>query len=175
MTNTFTASNGYALRLFEDGWLNMDNAEGDCIDNVPPNRLTALREYFTAERDAELGRERDAINSDLVVYPKGDDQVCVINESACTIWDFTRSYALDALDDPGRLGAASRYFEQHPEPREWKSAPAGELWEITNTLGDTRTVITHGDGSYTSQDGTTWYANEIASATRIWPEESDDE
>ena len=73
----------------------------------------ALREYFQAERDEELGRWRDTENPNIVVYAlsmmDGEDRcIRLLNELSGATWLDWGRVALP--------GPASRYFEAHPEP-----------------------------------------------------------
>ena len=73
----------------------------------------ALREYFQAERDEELGRWRDTENPNIVVYAlsmmDGEDRcIRLLNELSGATWLDWGRVALP--------GPASRYFEAPPEP-----------------------------------------------------------
>ena len=74
----------------------------------------ALRAFFQAERDIELGRWRDTENPDMVAYrmPEEDDEdgrcVRVLDENTGdNHWEWERI----ATSGPGL-----RYFATHPEP-----------------------------------------------------------
>ena len=74
----------------------------------------ALRAFFQAERDEELGRWRDTENMDIVVYPRPDqddhDGRCIIlfNELSGVAWFYWERVGLPA--------PARRYFDAHPQP-----------------------------------------------------------
>src|SRR5690625_4127026 len=73
-TETFTATNGLTFTFPEDGSIRWESGH-------PPRLVTAaLREYFTHERDTELGRWRDP-ETGLVVYQINDDPDAVFEVS----------------------------------------------------------------------------------------------
>lgn len=181
MTDIFTASNGIEIEISQDGYLlgKGDYGSGSTYATAGPEGIGALREYFTHERDAELGRWRDPENPDLVIYPNGDDAVCVFSESTGSCWDVLRSVA--TRERPAYstwVESAARYFAAHPEPKPWETASAGELWKVYLRPNDRigRRAIAHGDGTFTDQYTVAWNLDDLTHATRIWPtEESDDE
>ena len=66
MTTKFTASNGLEIEIGKKGATFVKGDDGTAW--VGPNAVEALREFFQHERDQELGRWRDPVNRDLVVY-----------------------------------------------------------------------------------------------------------
>ena len=91
--------------LFEDGVV---------IAAKLTETTNALRAFFQAERDIELGRWRDTENPDMVVYrtPEYDD-----DDGRCILLlDETTGgtdHEWEQIDLPG---PARRYFAAHPEP-----------------------------------------------------------
>src|SRR5690625_2476196 len=129
-TETFTATNGLTFTFPEDGSIRWEAGH-------PPRLVTeALREYFIAERDTELGRWRDEEKPNMVVYrvPENDDKdgraVRVIDEATgayFSLWERDVKHF-----ERGSVHAtAARYFAAHPEPRPWHSAQPGEVWLLT--------------------------------------------
>ena len=94
----------------------------------------ALRAFFQAERDAELGRWRDPENPDIVVYP-----IPAMNDQgdgygrAVWVLDEAEMVSGTVLDDRHSHSSASRYFDAHPlpEPKPWEDAKPGEVWALT--------------------------------------------
>ena len=74
----------------------------------------ALRAFFQAERDAELGRWRDTENPNVVVYP------CLNQDDGYgrVVWvlDEAEMVSGTVLDDRHSHSSASRYFAAHPQP-----------------------------------------------------------
>ena len=132
----------------------------------------ALRAFFQAERDIELGRWRDTENTDMVAYrtPEDDDEsgrcILLLDENTGDNhweWEHTAS-----------PGPASRYFDAHPEPkpRPWKEAKPGEVWEIgLLELGPSACLVTEGDFVEISKRFEVAIGSSlIESGRRIWPE-----
>ena len=77
----------------------------------------ALRAFFQAERDAELGRWRDPENPNIVVYP-----IPAMNDQgdgygrAVWVLDEAEMVSRTVLDDRHSHSSASRYFAAHPQP-----------------------------------------------------------
>ena len=132
----------------------------------------ALRAFFQAERDQELGRWRDTENTDMVAYrsPEDDDGYgrCILLLDETT---GDTSYEWERL---AYSGPARRYFAAHldPEPRRWEEAKPGEIWEIgLLELGPSACLVTKGDfveisGRFEVAIGSSL----IESGRRIWPE-----
>lgn len=119
MSETFTASNGWYI----DKAGNVCAPRGFRVITVAGSKHVA--KFFQELRDHELGRWRDPVNPDYVVYPVGDDVVDVLRESSVSPvtpgpgrqasvtredaegWDRDHSQSFYA--------AARRYFQAHPQ------------------------------------------------------------
>ena len=117
----------------------------------------ALRAFFQAERDEELGRWRDTENPNIVVYAlsmmDGEDRcIRLLNELSGATWLDWGRVALP--------GPASRYFEAHPLPEPEHE----EIWVITAN-GDTGPAL----ATTQTANGTILDATEITGRS-IWPE-----
>ena len=105
--------NEVQVSLDDVGRVQLRRAGGD--EGVYTLKTTeALRAFFQAERDTELGRWRDTENPDMVAYrtPEDDDGsgrcILLLDENTGDNhweWEHTAS-----------PGPARRYFEAHPEP-----------------------------------------------------------
>ena len=175
MTDIFTASNGIAVTIKHDGYLIATTDDGVCHATGGADLgVQALREYFTAERDAELDRWRDP-ETGLLVYQINDDPdtVFVFDETYADHGTWTREQVGPTTTGFG-APIAERYFAAHPEPTpEWYYVEAGTFWRIHVDTGDTtgRRAIAHGDGTFTDHYGIGWKANEITHATQLLPEQ----
>ena len=145
----------------------------------------ALRAFFQAERDEQLGRWRDHKNLDMVCYPVAYDldAVLVMYEGDMTRYYATRSTWKDVT--PYCVSeAAGRYFAAHPdeEPHKpWHDAKVGEYWLVTlegagpipTTVGnyDENLYFTVGDDDYYCPTND----HRIQNAVRLTPEGSSDE
>ncbi|HLS01623.1 MAG TPA: hypothetical protein VK054_06525 [Beutenbergiaceae bacterium] len=165
MTNeTFTASNGIEIEISQDRYLlgNGDYGSGPTYATAGPEGIDALREYFQAERDTELGRWRDPEAPDVVVYhlPSAKREatgrtVRVLDErlGAAAICN----EHLERSSDPTNAEpTAKRYFAAHPEPKPWHDAKPGEAWALTI-------------------DGTEHLAQTITGRIAIYPHDADPE
>lgn len=136
--NEFTASNGVTVSVDQGvqfgpdrGWWGFYGILGQEWD--------ALREFFRAERDEELGRWRWPENPDYVVYPS--DQfaagvagawVRVVHEGTSFVEEFARHAAAQATRADMLFPAAAKaYFDAHPERKPWHEAKEGEVWLLT--------------------------------------------
>ena len=145
----------------------------------------ALRAFFQAERDEELGRWRDPENPDWITYPADkEDAVWVFNEregGGSQYW--TRGIA--GFYDPAYTGysashyAAGRYFAAHPKPKPWDAAQPDEVWVLTIN-NDREEVFRCGEnGLYSLKTGNPLGSllsrshNKITAGRRIWPEGED--
>jgi|SRR5690625_1693292 len=185
MTTTFTASNGDTVETRHDGYLVVKDSHH--TEWVSPLTVDTLREYFTAERDEQLGRWRSKEHPNYVVYPvEGKTREVRVSNEATGV---TRSFC----DHPDYLEANSQirtlvareYFAAHPEPKPWHNAKPGEVWVLETELHpeprafkvssregyatSNFTQVYNGQPLYTFRDGP------ITAGRRIWPEESDDE
>src|SRR5690625_1710565 len=77
MTTTFTASNGITITSDEPYNIRWKSDYGSGALDYPINSGAddALAEWYQHRRDEKLGRWRDTVNQNLVVYPNGDDVV----------------------------------------------------------------------------------------------------
>ena len=180
MTTNFTASNGFQIFVGTGyiKWSSLTNFN-QSLEFAPTSVADeAFAEWYQHRRDTELGRWRDPENPDLVIYPNGDDAVCVFSESTGSCWDVLRSVA--TRERPAYstwVESAARYFAANPEPKPWHSAEAGTFWRIHLDADDGlgRLTIAHGDNTFTDQYGIGWKAHDIHRADRLYPEESRDE
>lgn len=137
-TPTFTASNGLDFELTADGHLLGEALS--CYGPVSPEGVKALAELFQHERDQELGRWRDPVNRDLVVYrsPELDDEfgrtVQVMDETSGEAITYSENRSPD-WENKRERKTADRYFAAHPEPKPWEEAEPGEIWELTEPDG----------------------------------------
>ncbi len=103
-----------------------------CVDRgiqrmeIVPEYVDALRAYFLAERDEQLGRWRDPVDPDWVVYRNrseddGDGRaVYIFNERRrcrASTWEHLTRTPGKGSDD-----VANRYFAAHPPKRELPTA-----------------------------------------------------
>ena len=106
--NSYTASNGVGLTITRDRTVRWR-------PGIPANLVSsALREYFQAERDEELGRWRDPEEPDYVAYPRPDlddgDGRCVL------VLDELSGATRTDWEQIALPGPADRYFTAHPLP-----------------------------------------------------------
>lgn len=134
MSEIFTASNGRKVRdsdHFETGV----RVSGVIWAELSNEQTQALREYFLAERDKELGRWRDPEAPNNVVIPDKErpNRVVVSREDKVSYEIWWRDQVEPGKPFQGMRGynSAKRYFEAHPEKKPWHDAEPGEWWEIT--------------------------------------------
>ena len=127
--------NKLQVGLDEVGRIHLSRA-GYCNDIYTLETTEALREYFQAERDEQLGRWRDPENPNVVVYSVPDQD----GGYGQVVWvlDEAEMVSRTVLDDREQLaspGPATRYFDAHPqpepEPKPWLDAKDGEVWVLT--------------------------------------------
>lgn len=181
MTTPFTASDGRAIEAAPNGELLIAEPSGHVSRGVKREHTQALREYFQHERDQELGRWRDPENPDMVVYrvPESDDMdgraVRVIDEATgayIPLWERDVTY----FERGSMYATAARYFAAHPETKPWHDAKPGEAWVITiNDLPQHAAIVDYAEGFVTQGNTYSPFSPRITHATRIWPEESDDD
>ena len=164
--NDYVADNGVVLTGTDDDSIRWH-------PGISQRRASeALREFFRAERDEQLGRWRDPQNPDIVCYPVACDldAVWVVYEGngsryyvTRTGWELTRpQYASET---------AGRYFQAHPEPKPWEEAKAGEVWILTRYGAEEPFFVTGGE--FTSTDlavATDLDDPRITDGRRIWSE-----
>ena len=168
--NLYTASNGVGLTITRDRTVRWR-------PGIPEDLVSsALREYFQAERDEELGRWRDPEEPDYVAYPRPDlddgDGRCVL------VLDELSGATRTDWEQIALPGPADRYFTAHPlpepEPKPWLEAEHEEIWVITAN-GDTGPALattSHRRGTnlaFQTANGTLLDATEITGRS-IWPE-----
>ncbi len=181
MSTKFTASNGVEIETSEIGGIFVKGDYG--YSQAGTEGVEALREYFQHERDRELGRWRDPVNRDLVVYrrPEEDDDdgraVAVLDDSTGVAFTYWEKYGLDGQGvtryEKGQE-AAGRYFAAHPETKPWEEAEQGEIWELTDSEGREQLWVwdeIDGWRSVHSDKVSHLVGREATAGRRIWPEE----
>ena len=137
----------------------------------------ALRAFFQAERDEQLGRWRDPENPDIVCYPVACDldAVWVMYEGDWTRYHASRSGWEDVL--PHYVSeTAGRYFAAHPEPKPWHAArpDCDEIWVLTIHGCEQPVYVTEfgGEPAFQVPGGETMSLSHgaITAGHRIWPE-----
>ena len=141
----------------------------------------ALRAFFQAERDEQLGRWRDPENPDWVVYPHDDVNTTVHDETTGAYLNWSREQAEDDEYSHGFGFATARaYFQAHPEPKPWVDAKPGEVWALTYAgIEETAWVA---DFTWEAPPRFRQFKNllnpiftndkHITAGRRIWPEEN---
>lgn len=181
----FTASNGISVMRNPDDGPDIDYQSWS-IGNarevlLAPHEIDALREFFQAEWDQELGRWRWPENPDYVVYR--DDRpggFRVMHEPTGDTWTYFWDAIKDAPEYAGAWDAARAYFAAHPEPKPWHDAKPGEVWACVQSdhPGEEHAYWVNDNGSFIDVfDGGGLYGDDrecIESARRIWPGVSDD-
>lgn len=167
----FTASNGVEVKRRRNEVMFSDDS------SILAPEEQALREFFQAERDEELGRWRWPENPDYVVYRFASRNVRVLRESIGKSLEYMDEGAWPS--NPSDYSAAARaYFEAHPESKPWDDAVAGEIWALTLDDGVEHDVFIHEDRITGGRDGVSaggaYFDIDdgagITSARRIWPE-----
>lgn len=138
MTTPFVASNGTVIARKGRASLAVERPGTDRLLNINADRTEALREFFRAEHDEELGRWRWPENPDYVVYPKSSSEtepspgVRVVHESSGRSKDVGRVVASACEAAVSVFGkAACAYFAANPERKPWHDAKSGEAWALT--------------------------------------------
>lgn len=133
----YTASNGITVKVATDRISgNVYLVGSSPLFGAPDNRVTeatasaegidALRGFFQAERDAELGRWRWPENPDYVVYPpiRDREKIAVVNEATGNQAQYSRNSPTFAgpiwtaggpISDWTRVARA--YFDAHPNDK----------------------------------------------------------
>lgn len=132
---TFTASNGVTIKLATGDNLFIEPmASSSSLGrlHVSGSRsIAALREFFRAERDEELGLWRDPERPGFTVKLSKDGKEAIVHYepgNGSTKW--TREEAATDYGMPCRV--ARKFFEEYVDPdRPWESAKAGDLWILT--------------------------------------------
>ena len=145
----------------------------------------ALRAFFQAERDIELGRWRDPEEPDWVVspYDRNANAAIVYNERT-RFTCFWQRRAAETSSENHSSGVAKRYFAAHPdgEPHKpWHDAKAGEYWLVTLEGADPipTTVGNYCENLYFVVGDDDYYCptndHRIQNAVRLTPDGSSDE
>ena len=167
----FEASNGITVELNQEGEaFEFRGASGMGPVWFSSGEIDALREFFRAERDEELGRWRWPENPANLVYPRGDRgtsgrrRVVVIDEAS----GFHSGLLVEGYTDNP---AARAYFDAQPESKPWHDAKTSEVWVLTID-GDESAWTVNNTGVFENPDSTLALDNRnITTARRIWPEE----
>ena len=97
----------------------------------------ALRTFFQAERDQDLGWWRDPEEPYWVVSPHNSNAnaAIVYNERTRVTYAWQRRAAETSSGTSSAARVAKRYFDAHPqpepEPKPWEDAKPGEVWALT--------------------------------------------
>ena len=181
MTETFVASNGLMFDGTPSGAIAITR-EDEGPRYLRPCEMTALREYFQAERDKELGRVRDVVDPDWVAYPDEDERhiVMVLSERAkhWATWSRwgTPIWPTSKLREQS-FNVAQRYFAANPLPEPepdvpWLDAAPGDVWVLTID-GSERLFRRSQHGLYSIEHGIPldkWVPeNSVTDGKRIWP------
>lgn len=168
----FTASNGIPVIKKEWGYCLTTGMDLGVMTGVSNSQFDALREYFQAERDRELGRWRSKKDPNFIVVPDNlKYEVTVIDEQSGMKQWVTRGGGDGA--ERSFVVIAEEYFAEHPEKKPWHDASPGEVWVITTeNVSDEVAVQRTDTGDWGYNDGRVFRDNElkIETARRIWPE-----
>lgn len=171
----FVASNGYGVVAGDGtGFRLFTPLRGEIGVGWIPEERKALREFFAAERDAELGRWRSKEHPEYVVHEHGDGRVRVMRELDGSSYSFDRESVhrfyphCDAEVDFQRI--AREFFAAHPEPKPWHDAKPGEVWVIEAADWGTKACIVDDDYFMWSGEGLPVKSEQITAGRRIWPE-----
>ncbi len=168
--NDYVADNGVVLTGTDDDSIRWH-------PGISQRRASeALREYFQAERDQELGRWRDPENPDCICYPvAGDpDDIWVVYEGSGLAYMRERNQAFYAGNKFSEV--ARRYFAAHPEPKPWHAArpDCDEIWVLTIHGCEQPVYVTEfgGEPAFQVPGGETMSLSHgaITAGHRIWPE-----
>jgi hypothetical protein len=150
----FTASNGIEIEFTANGYLlgrrneRQQGASGLVTHaTAGPEGIVALREFFQAERDAELGRWRTGAHPDIFARPFDSKRIEVYDEANGDQTSFARN-DVPSPDAPSGewppCVVARAYFAAHPVPRPWENAKPGEIWRLTTSVyGDHIAAVIH--------------------------------
>lgn len=147
---------------------------------LEPWAVDALREFFQAERDEELGRWRWPKNPDYVIYPDEDGDVVVLGERDGRYGILQTRATLDRYPSSFGAEAARAYFDAHPTRKPWEDAKPGEVWVIDEANRETtaaRACMVNDRVQFEPVNNITHRVDvddsSIINARRIWPEVSD--
>jgi hypothetical protein len=174
----FTASNGVEIEDL-DGHIEISCTGTDTdFHSLAVSETTAVREFFQARRDEELGRWRWPENPDYVVYPHVNVAVRVIDERSAVAETLYRvgDERQPLLATGGGMDAARAYFEAHPERKPWEGAKPGEIWVLTLEGDEVAYQCTSSSAGHVyfngADDTIELDSTMITAARRIWPEVS---
>ena len=168
----FVASNGNKIRHNETGLF----VEGSSIndgDRLFPSQVAALREFFQAERDTQLGRWRSKEHPNWVGYG-GSHGVTLIDER-----DGYCEYTTKPSDHGETSDlVATEFFAAHPEPKPWHEAKPGDIWALTDKDGATAQYLADQGRFFKfpllEPREPCWqpagFASDFTAGRRIWPE-----
>ena len=141
----FVASNGYHIERTKSGDL-LFFAHGDELGHLSHGKQSALREFFLAERDAELGRWRSKEQPSVVAWPEPEDadRVFLLDEDRPEWGLVSRPRPGRYADAVGIWAVAREFFAAHPEPKPWGSASNGDIWALTHKDGTTAQYLSDG-------------------------------
>lgn len=161
------------IEAFEDGALRLTGDEDfGAIETLTVKEVEALRAYFQAERDKELGWWR--ASPDYVVKPRADNgiesrSVTVLNERLAVnipVWE--------GDDSRSEYGIAARaYFAAHrePGPKPWLDAAPGEVWLLTFRGSAPAPHLVDSFPFFVDDEGNSYELDDrhITAGRRIWP------
>lgn len=133
----FTASNGVGV-FFKGLDAQVVVPREWYVASLSPKALSALSEFFSHQRDIELGRWRSKQHPTVVVYPDplDADNAFVLDEDNAEWGEVSRMARLaPTAGDSAFFAAAREFFAAHPEPKPWHNAQPGELWALTGAGG----------------------------------------
>lgn len=191
-SDKFVASNSAEIEISPAGSLSIDKVTLFPRD-FSIRTTKALREFFLAERDEELGRWRWPESPEYVVYPKqaseveSEPGVRVVNEASGRSKDISRDVVGFCPTVTTRAGeAAQAYFAAHPVSKPWHDAKPGEVWVFKGKNLDPHPFTVHPEtgnwinpAGYTLEDKYTTdrpygYSHDPDfEPRRIWPEVAD--
>jgi hypothetical protein len=135
--------------------------------------INALREFFQAERDEELGRWRSPEHPN-VTCNEHDGAIFVTDERDGRQLLMRRGDEYPSL--PEYTEAARAYFEAHPEREDWEDAKPGDIWVITLEGYEVAYQSTSSFAGHVylggADDTIELNSTMITAARRIWPEVS---
>ena len=164
--------NKLQVDLDEVGRIYLSRA-GYCNGIYTLETTEALRAFFQAERDQDLGWWRDPEEPYWVVSPynRNANAAIVYNERTRFTCFWQRRTAETSSGTSSAVRVAKRYFAAHPEPKPWEEAKAGEVWILTRYGAEEPFFVTGGE--FTSTDlavATDLDDDSITAGRRIWPE-----
>ena len=170
----------------ERGMLRLRRGNPQAEGLYDPDTTNALRAFFQAERDQELGWWRDPEEPDWIVRPHEyhANSAIVYNERTHFTCYWERRAAKTGSGNYSSAMVAKRYFAAHPdvEPHKpWHDAKEGEYWLVTLEGADPipTTVCNYSENLYFTVGDDDYYCptndHRIQNAVRLTPEGSSDE